>query len=209
MTESFAVREHFAAYLLPGEKLWWSGQPASAGGATRVDKVLFFCTILGIIVFIALLALSWARPFNPYDPLIVLAFGGCVALFVLPPRKYNRSFRRAAFYAVTDQRVLWLLQLPGQEDEFYAEDITRLDSVGLIAFAPEVTSLGFGLQPQRALFWMRIIRCGFDLKKICRHAPRISGVSFPPFLEIPEAAELEDLLLERIRAADINTFFTR
>jgi hypothetical protein len=209
MSASPNTVEQFRLRLQPQEQLKWVGRPILSGGMDRVDQVMLMCAALLIAGFILVIALTVRLPLNPIDFLLVLVFAAGIYTFIVPSRKHNQRFREASAYALTDQRVLLLIQ-PEDEDSpvFVAQEITQLVSVSSLSWSQHAQTLCFGLYPHRMSAWDHVLRAGFDLQKLCLAAPQSADASFPPFLDLEEADYVQEMLLSMIRTYDLSTFFS-
>jgi hypothetical protein len=197
----------FTQRLLPGEQLQWTGSPSLEGGLDKVDRVLIAGLAAILLGFVVLLGLTLRFPLNFYDFVLFLGLAACLYSFIAPARNRNKKFRQLSAYAVTDQRVMMLVQTAAPQ--FYAQEIGQLASASLISWSAHAPSLFFGMRPEQAGFWPRILWWGFDLEKLCVKASRLAGVSFPPFLDLPEADQVQEYLLAKIREQDLQVFFSR
>ena len=141
----------FQAYLMPGERVLWAGQPKQGLALSGRDTFLIPFSLFwgGFAIFWN--AIVWVAPFDSGDSrdwffkLWGLPFLVIGAYLIIGRFFHDAHIRKKLFYAVTDQRVLVL-----RGSKITSLDIRRLprlelteqrDGTGTLAF--EAASFGY------------------------------------------------------------------
>ena len=134
----------FQSFLLPGERIVWTGRPKQGLALHKADAFLlpFSWLWLGFVVFFFLMAPTSADDEVPVLPVIAvflaagiyLAFGRFI---------HDAIIRRRLTYAVTDQRVVFVR---GSRN-FTSLDLQRLPRLELTEYGDKTGTIAFENHP--------------------------------------------------------------
>lgn len=169
----------FVGRTLPGERVLWSGKPATGILFSPLDIFLVPFSLLwcGFVVFWIFTAASAGGSFWAFG-LIFLCFG---LFFSVGRFAFDAWLRGATSYALTDKRVLILRT--GMASSFIAINLDRLPQAQISERAGGQGTVRFGLQ--QSLF--NYGRGGFAV-----WIPSLDPT--PQFLAIPDARKVFDLV---------------
>ncbi len=153
----YSLETEFQSDLIPGEKIYWSGQPDPSVIFTVADSFLIpFSLIWGGFWIVwelgGLLMYHLAKPSRSI-PLSFTLFGiafGCVAFYMIIGRFFFKAWKKKrTFYAVTNSRILIVTETFGRQLQAQFLNQTPVISksigpngIGLLSFSP---TGGFGL----------------------------------------------------------------
>ena len=132
----------FSSYLLPGERILWTGQPKQGFAFRSLDIFLIPFSLLWTGMVISFFVAVWQEPAAGPPGLILILFLVIGIYFTIGRFIHDAALRKATSYAVSDQRLLFR-----RWSRFASLDIARLPKLELHEHGDLTGTIGFESGP--------------------------------------------------------------